>query len=126
MADPQPNAFHRALRERFPVRRVGASVATGQSGTVKAMASRACRSTRGPFSARHPGRAKARTACGLQEIRDVSGGDSRVGSVLGCQAGHGAQVVPLGGRRTLIAGSRRIPRPALPRPQGRLRQRRPQ
>jgi histidine ammonia-lyase len=30
-ADPQPDAVHRALRERFPVRRVGASVATGQS-----------------------------------------------------------------------------------------------
>jgi histidine ammonia-lyase len=31
VADPQPDAVHRALRERFPVRRVGASVATGQS-----------------------------------------------------------------------------------------------
>ena len=31
VADPQPDAVHRALRERFPVRRVGASGANGQS-----------------------------------------------------------------------------------------------
>jgi hypothetical protein len=30
-ADPQPDAVHRAPRERLPVRRVGASVANGQS-----------------------------------------------------------------------------------------------
>ena len=31
VADPQPDAVHRALRERFPVRRAGASAANGQS-----------------------------------------------------------------------------------------------
>ena len=31
VADPRPDAVHRALRERFPVRRVGASGANGQS-----------------------------------------------------------------------------------------------
>jgi histidine ammonia-lyase len=31
VADPEPDAVHRALRDRFPVRLVGASVANGQS-----------------------------------------------------------------------------------------------
>jgi histidine ammonia-lyase len=31
LADPQPDAVHRALRERFPVRQVGGSAANGQS-----------------------------------------------------------------------------------------------
>ena len=30
-ADPRPDAVHRALRERFPVRQVGGSAANGQS-----------------------------------------------------------------------------------------------
>jgi len=31
LADPQPDAVHRALRERFPVMQVGGSAANGQS-----------------------------------------------------------------------------------------------
>lgn len=34
LADPQPDAVHRALRERFPVRQVGGSAANGQSAAL--------------------------------------------------------------------------------------------